>query len=54
MSQPKTIWPELLTLVVQYLERTAKAAVARIPIHGSAPYTYVYCRLYVRTRSPST
>ena len=54
ISQPKTSWPGLLTLVVWYLEHTAKTSAARITIHGSASSTYVYCILYVPTRFPST
>ena len=53
-SRPKTRCTGLLTLVVWYVKRTAKAATARIPIHGSALSTYVSCRLYVRTEFPST
>ena len=54
MSRPKTSWPEILPLDVWYVERTAKASAARIPDHGWGSSTYVFCRLYVRTRFPST
>ena len=52
--QPKTSCPRIFPLVVWYVERTAKAAAARIPIHGSSSSTYVSCRCYVRTILPST
>ena len=54
MSLPKTDWPRIFCLVRWYVLRTAKDAVARMPIHGSALSTCVYCRLYVHTRLPST
>ena len=50
--QPKTSCPRLFPLVVWYVERTVKAAAARIPIHGSAPSAYFSCRWYVRTIFP--
>ena len=54
MSLPKTNWPRILALVVCYVERTSKAAAARIPINGSVSSTYVSCRLYVHIRFPNT
>ena len=54
MSRPNTSWTGLLPLVVCYIGCTTKAAAARIPIHVSASYTYVSCRLYVRKIFPST
>ena len=42
----KPIGPEFC-LVRWYLLCTAKSAADRIPIHGLALSTYVYCRLYV-------
>ena len=54
MSWPKNSLLGLLPLVVWYVERTAKAAAARISIRWSASYTYASCRLYVRTRFPIT
>ena len=53
VSHTNTSWYKLLPLVLWYIERTYKAAVARITIHGSASYTHVSCRLYVHTRFSS-
>ena len=41
MSLPKTSWPGIFSFVWWYVERTVKAAAARIPIKGSASSTYV-------------
>ena len=54
MLCPNTSWPRLLPLVLWYVERTAKSADARIPIHGSASFTYVSCRLYFCARFLNT
>ena len=54
MYQPNIIWPGILSFVLWYVDRTKKADASRIPIHGSASYIYVSCRLYVRTRFSST
>ena len=47
MSSPKTNWTEMLTLVRWYILCTTREAAARMPVHGSASSTYIYCRLYV-------
>ena len=54
ISRTKNIRPGILSLVLWYVDFTAKAADTSIPIHGSAPSTSSPCRLYVRTRFPST
>ena len=54
ISWPNTSQPGLLPLLQWYVERTAKSAAARIPIHGPESSTYVSCRLYVSKSSPST
>ena len=54
MSRPKISWPGLFSLVLWYVDCTAKAAASRIPINGSASSTYASCRLNVRTRFLST
>ena len=43
-----------LPLVMCYVNHTTKVAAARITIHGSASSTYISCRLYMRTRFPSS
>ena len=54
MYRTKTSCTGMFCLVLWYIDRTTKAAAARIPIHGSASSTYISCRLYVRARLPST
>ena len=54
VSRPKISWPGLLSLVVWYVDRIAKADSDRITINGTASSMYVYCKLYVRTRFPIT
>ena len=54
MYLPKNNCPRLLYFLLWYADRTVKAAVDRITIHGSASSTYVFCILYEHTRLPNT
>ena len=54
MSRPKTNRPRLLCLVQWYVICSEIYATTRMPIHGSASFTYIFCRLYVRTLLPRT
>ena len=54
MYQTNTNWTRLFPLVRWYVDHTAKAASARIPIRVSASSTYISCSLYVSTRFPDT
>ena len=49
-----TSWTRLLPFVLCYVECTAKADIARIPIHRSASYTYLSWELSVHTRFTNT
>ena len=54
MSLPKTNRPGILSFFLWFVDSNVEAAAARITIRGYASFTYVSCRLYVRTRLPNT